>query len=176
MSKMRHVSAYFFPRFSFFLPKLHPPFFMDQAYPYTRQYAYQYTFVSDGKERIEKVVIFSSTPIPNLYNMGFGDLAADGSIDDHIRSNNGDLISVMATVIQILKAFLETHPAATVFFIGSTLNRTALYRRILKTYYQIFSNEFIISALIEEKNHLKEVPFDPASTQEHPGFFVKKIV
>jgi hypothetical protein len=61
---------------------------MDQAYPYTRQYAYQYTFVSDGKERIEKVVIFSSTTIPNLFNMGFGDISSHGSVDERILRNH----------------------------------------------------------------------------------------
>ncbi len=147
---------------------------MDQPYPYTRQYAYRYTFVSHGKERIEKIAAFRSTPIPNLYSFGFGDLASDGSIDDHIRSNNGDLIRVLATVIQILKTFLAEHPSATVFFVGSTPNRTALYRRILKTYYQTFSNDFIISASIQNENNLMETPFDPASTHEYLGFFIKK--
>ena len=147
---------------------------MDQPYPYTRQYAYQYTFVSQGKERIEKMVTFNSTPIPNLFNLGFGDLSEDGTIDDHVRSNNGDLISVLATVIQIVKTFLAEHPSATVFFVGSTPNRTALYRRILRTYYQTFSNEFIISASIQNENDFKETSFDPSSTQEYFGFFIKK--
>lgn len=148
---------------------------MSQPYPYTRQFAYQYTFVSDGKERIEKVVIFGSTPIPNFYNLAFGDLAPDGSIDDQIRSNNGDLVKVLATVIHIVKAFLQGHPSATVFFVGSSPNRTALYHRILKTYHQIFSNDFIISALIEHENGFKQTRFDPASNQPYLGFFVKKI-
>ena len=67
---------------------------MDQPYPYIREFAYQYTFVSHGKERIEKIVTFNSTPIPNLFNAGFGDLTEDGTIDDHVRSNNGDIIKV----------------------------------------------------------------------------------
>ena len=120
------------------------------------------------------MVTFNSTPIPNLFNLGFGDLSEDGTIDDHVRSNNGDLISVLATVIQIVKTFLAEHPSATVFFVGSTPNRTALYRRILRTYYQTFSNEFIISASIQNENDFKETSFDPASTQEYFGFFIKK--
>lgn len=149
---------------------------MGEPYPYTRKYAYQYSFVSHGKERIEKIAIFRSTPKDNLYYFGFGDLTPNGSIDDRIRSNNGDLIKVLATVIQILRTFLKGHPYATVFFVGSTLNRTMLYRRILKTYYQTFSNEFIINALIEKENKLIETPFDPDSTLQYLGFLVKKIV
>lgn len=148
---------------------------MGQPYPHKKQFAYQYTFVSLGKERIEKIAIFSSTPIENVYAFGFGDLAADGSIDVRIRSNNGDLITVLATVIQILKAFLAEHRSATVFFVGSSPTRTALYRRILRTYYHTFSNDFIISASIEYENTLKETPFDPASNDEYLGFFVKNL-
>ena len=147
---------------------------MDQSYPYTREFAYQYTFVSHGKERIEKAVIFSLTPTANLYNVGFGDVKANGLIDDRIRTNNGDLIRVLGTVIQIIKTFLEEHPFATVFFVGSSPSRTALYHRILRTYYQTFSNEFIISASIQNENDFKETPFDPTSTHEYFGFFIKK--
>ena len=149
---------------------------MGQPYPYKKQFAYRYTFVSLGNERIEKIAIFSSTSIENFYNFGFGDLTPDGSMDHSIRSNNGDLINVLATVIEILKAFLAEHPSATAFFVGSTPTRTALYRRILKTYYQTFSNDFIISAFIGNENNLQETLFDPTSNQEYLGFLVKKIV
>jgi len=149
---------------------------MGQPYPYTKQYAYQYAFVSHGKERIEKIAIFRSTPMENLYYFVFGDLASNSSIDDKIRSNNGDLVKVLSTVIDILKTFLAEHPEATVFFVGSTLNRTALYRRILCTYYQTFRNEFIINALIANEHKLEETPFDPASTRQYLGFLVKKLV
>ena len=149
---------------------------MDQSYPYTREFAYQYTFVSRGKERIEKAVIFSLMPIANVYNIGFGDVKVNGSIDDRIRTNNGDLIRVLGTVIQIVKTFLKEHPSATVFFVGSSPSRTALYRRILKTYYQAFSNDFIISAFIGNENNPQETLFEPNSNQEYLGFLVKKIV
>jgi hypothetical protein len=146
---------------------------MDQPYPYTREFAYQYTFVSQGKERIEKIVIFSSTPIPNLFNLGFGDLSEDGTIDDHIRSNNGDLVKVLSTVIHILKTFLHEHPKAKISFVGSTRNRMALYERILKTYYDKFSQEFTISALIQENGLYKEILFNPLSHFDYLFFYIK---
>jgi hypothetical protein len=146
---------------------------MAEPYPHYKQFAYRYTFTSVGKERIEKMAIFSTSPIENLYNFGFGDLMHDGSIDHRIRSNNGDLIRVLATVINIIKTSLKTHPSATVFFVGSTPTRTDLYRRILKTHYNSFSNDFIISALIEDKNNLKETPFDPISPNQYLGFLIK---
>jgi hypothetical protein len=148
---------------------------MDQPYPYTRQYAYRYIFVSHGKERIEKIVMFSSTPIANLYNVGFGDLNEYGTIDDHIRSNNGDLIKVLSTTIHILKKFLYEHPKAKVAFVGSTSIRTALYARILRTYYDTFNKEFIISALIQENGLYKEVLFNPLSQDNYLFFYIKLI-
>ena len=148
---------------------------MDQPYPYIREFAYQYTFVSHGKERIEKIVTFNSTPIPNLFNAGFGDLTEDGTIDDHVRSNNGDIIKVLSTIIHILKTFLHEHPKAKVAFIGSTPNRTALYARILRTYYEVFSKEFIISALILENDLYKEVLFNPSSPGPYLSFYIKLL-
>ena len=146
---------------------------MSQPYPYTRQFAYQYTFVSDGKERIEKVVIFGSTPIPNLFNMGFGDILPGGSLDDRSNSNNGDLVKVLSTVIEILKEFLREHPISKVAFIGSTSNRTSLSERIIRNHYQRFSNEFIVSTLILENGLYREVLFNPASHLQYLSFYIK---
>jgi len=91
---------------------------VSKFYPYTRQHAYRYRFFSDGKERIEKIALFDSTPVDNLYNFAFGDLLKDGTINIYANSNNGDVIKVFATVIQIVKLFTNENPSATVFFTG----------------------------------------------------------
>jgi len=39
--------------------------------------------------------------------MGFGDLQPDGSIDDKANSNNGDMIKVLATMVQVLGDFVS---------------------------------------------------------------------
>lgn len=96
-----------------------------------------------------------------MFHLSFGDLEDDGSMNVTANSNNGDLIKVLATVIQIVKEFTKEHPRAKIFFAGSTPTRTSLYRRIIKTYYHTFSNEFIISALIELPEGFAERPFDP---------------
>src|SRR5580658_8429226 len=102
-----------------------------QPYPYTQQYAYQYRFVSHGKERIEKIAEFRSTPKENVFAFAFGDLQADGTVDVYAISNNGDMLRVLATIISILNRFLTDHSKATVFFTGSTDNRSRIYQRIL---------------------------------------------
>ena len=146
-----------------------------QPYPYTRKLSFRYTFVSKGKARIEKLVVFAPTPVRDIFNLGFGDLLDDGTIDDTANSNNGDLVKVLATVIQILKEFTREYPYAKVVFSGSTPTRTALYRRILKVYYPTFSNEFIISALIEGSLGYREVPFDHSANEKYLAFFVQRI-
>lgn len=75
---------------------------------------------------------------------GFGDLLPDGSINDKANSNNGDILKVMATVVDILKHFTARYPGKVIYFVGSTDERTRLYGRILRTYYYSFSQEFAL--------------------------------
>jgi hypothetical protein len=96
-------------------------------------------------------------------------------VDLFSNSNNGDIVKVFATIIQILRGFTLEYRSIQVAFIGSTLKRTLLYRRILKTYYDTFSNEFIITALVDRGRGLKEILFDPGSTEEYLAFLVKRI-
>jgi hypothetical protein len=146
-----------------------------QPYPYTHKTAFRYEFVSTGKTAIPKLVIFAPTPVKNVFNIAFGDLLDNDSIDDTVRSNNGDLIKVLVTIIQILKEFTKEYPYAKVIFSGSTPIGTALYRRIIKTYYIDFTNEFIISALVETKTGYSEVPFDPSSSSHYLAFLIKRF-
>lgn len=108
-------------------------------------------------------------------NLGFGDLRPDGSIDDKINSNNGDIVQVMATIIEILKDFTKNHPNAIIHFEGSTKERTRLYARILKTYYSTFSKEFHVFAFVEENGRDRLLQFDPRVNTEYSAFLVKKI-
>lgn len=78
----------------------HPP------YAFTR-FADQYTFISTGKSNIPKVVEFTSLKFKNLFNLCFGDILPDGTIDDRVNSNNGDIARVLSTVIEIVIDFIE---------------------------------------------------------------------
>src|ERR1700748_3619573 len=104
-------------------------------YPYEHPYSARYVFISVGRLRIEKAVDFVPTGIRNIVNMGFGDRLPDGSIDDTANSNNGDIVKVLATVIAILKDFTTQYPEVIIFFAGSSIQRTSVYARILRTYY-----------------------------------------
>jgi hypothetical protein len=144
-------------------------------YTYKRAHSERYIFFSVGKKKIEKVVDFAPIGINNIMNLGFGDLLPDGSVDDSANSNNGDLIKVLATVIGILKDYTAEYPQVEVFFAGSTIERTKLYTRILKTYYTTFSKEFILSAISGSENANKRIPFDPMANIEYLGFLIKRF-
>lgn len=146
------------------------------AYLFTRVSSERYAFTSLGKQKIDKAVEFTATDKQDLYNIAFGDQLPDGTIDDIVESNNGDIVKVLSTVVQILRTFTTEFHDATIVFVGSSEERTRLYRRILRNYYLNFSKEYIIAAFILSDGVFKEVPFDPLATAvEYHAFFVKKI-
>lgn len=148
---------------------------MNQApYPFTR-FADRYIFTSVGKKNISKAVEFNSLNIAGLFNLCFGDVRKDDSIDDEANSNNGDLRKVLSTVVDIIIDFTNTVPRSKIFFTGSTPSRTALYYRILKTYHADFKSTFIISGLIRIGETVFEVDFDPEKG-DYIGFFLERKV
>lgn len=101
------------------------------SYPFSLTEATRYVFISEGKRSIEKIVEFTPLQISNTFNIAFGDALPDGSIDDMANSNNGDIIKVLSTVVKILEDFTDRFPESTVFFAGSTAERTMLYNAFL---------------------------------------------
>jgi hypothetical protein len=110
-----------------------------------------------------------------LVSLGFGDLLPDGSIDDQAISNNGDIIKVLVTVVDILKDFTSLYPSSQVFFVGSTDERTKLYSRILKVYHAEFSKEFTILGALMIQRRLHYVPYESDSNKEYLAFIIKRI-
>ena len=135
----------------------------------------RYTFESVGHNKIRKVVEFTHVGMNDTFNLAFGDLREDGAVDDQIISNNGDIVKVLTTVINVLRDFIEKHPGAIVAFVGSTPERMRLYTRILRSYYSTFSKEFTISTVIQIEENYEEIPFDPAAPSNYIIFFVKRI-
>lgn len=134
----------------------------------------RYIFISIGKKRIAKAVDFRPLKTNNFVNLSFGDLLPNGSIDDSISSNNGDIVKVLATVVDILKHFTTQHPETLIFFAGSSDERTKLYTRILKTYYIPFGKEYAIYGIINMGEYYETVPFDPKSDLDYLAFVIKK--
>ena len=144
-------------------------------YPFVQVEPTRYKFFSLGRNRIEKIVDFVPYNIKNIINLEFGDLLPDGSIDDKIASNNGDIGKVLSTVIMIVKHFTAKNPQAVIYFSGSTVERTRLYARILKTYYAAFREEFMIYGIIETEKDSQRIPFDPCAQTNYLAFLIRRI-
>jgi hypothetical protein len=127
------------------------------------------------RKKIEKIVDLTTFGIKDTYNLAFGDLLPDGSIDDKANSNNGDIVKVLSTVIAILKDFTSTRIQANIVFTGSTNLRMKLYTRILRTYYLSFIKEFQIKAFVKMGDDYLEVDFDRHANIEYLVFLIKRI-
>ncbi len=89
----------------------------------------EYEFVSRGpKGDIKKVIQFSSTAVSEVYNLAFGNLNEDRSIDDLAVNDNKDRNKILATVVYAVSLFYRKYPDKWIFFAGSTPERTRLYR------------------------------------------------
>jgi hypothetical protein len=135
----------------------------------------RFTFTSIGKKSIEKVVDFIPIGTPNVMNLSFGDRLPDGSIDYFTISDNGDIGRVLATVVEIIKVYTSSRPEVGVYFEGSTVERTRLYKRILKTYYPIFGKLFKIWGIIKMGDDFDNIPFQPGAAIVYFGFLIKRI-
>lgn len=144
-------------------------------YPFEQIRPTRYKFFSVGRSKIEKIVDFVPLKPRGLVNLGFGDLLPDGSIDDKIASNNGDIRKVLATVVMILKHFTAQRPEAIIYFSGSTPERTRLYTRILKIYYAEFIKEFTIYGVVGTQQDNQRFPFDPRAELNYFGFLIKRF-
>ncbi len=143
-------------------------------YDYSRDAQGFYRFTSRGKITIIKIVGFTSTSNENIFNLWFGDLLPDNTIDDMAISNNGDMIKVLATVIQIAREFMFEHSNIEVIFKGNTDQRTALYQRILERNYSELISEFVISALIMDEGVYQQILFDTTRNAKYLAFFVTR--
>jgi hypothetical protein len=131
-----------------------------------------YIFLSIGaKGAIPKVVIYEQMQ-ENLYNLAFGDYdPITKEISDESVSNNGDMVKVLATVIQTLRDFFATYPSALVMIQGSTPIRTKLYQRIIKNNLAEIETEFRVLALLHEE----AIPEIPNFTKEYQIFHLSKL-
>jgi hypothetical protein len=123
---------------------------------------FEFDSVSPQKS-IRKIVEY--TPLPqnsNIYNLGFGDLQEDGSIDDLIVSDNNDTEMVLSTIVRTIFSFFENRPEKTVLFLGSTESRTRLYQIIISKYIDDAKDAFQIRGIRnnEVENFVKGVSYN----------------
>lgn len=135
----------------------------------------RYVFDSIGpKGTIKKVVEITALNRKDTFNVGFGDVRNDGTIDDQTETNNDDLIRVFATVIEIMRDFIDKNPSALLFFRGSTDQRTAVYQYILKRNFAQFAEKFNITGIIMIDGIPHQIEYDPMGGEPFLAFLIKK--
>lgn len=135
----------------------------------------RYEFISCGpKGEVKKIVEISALKPAGLFNVAFGDIRSDGTIDDMAVTNNNDLVKVFATVIEIIGDFLLSNPFAILFFQGSSEQRTTIYHYILRRYHKLFSEKFIITAMVKVGEIATEMSFDPYYREAYLAFLVRR--
>jgi hypothetical protein len=104
-----------------------------------------FEFFSIGNRGIiPKRIAFIPTEYENVYNLVFGDIDMEGEINDYSISDNGDRNRILATVIHAIDTYLNVYSERIIFFIGSTKERTRLYRIAIGLNYERLSERFDI--------------------------------
>lgn len=111
----------------------------------------QFEFVSTGpKGAIIKRIEFTYIEGLLFWNLGFGDYnPLANRVDDQIVTDNSDGRKVLATVALAVRQFLTVRPTATVFFTGSTDQRTRIYGWAISNYWADISTDFHVETVIE---------------------------
>jgi hypothetical protein len=129
-----------------------------------------YEFTSIGpKGNIKKIVQFSHIQENDVYNLAFGNKTVDGSIDDYTANNNKDRDKILATIAAIVFDFTTHFPERYIFFVGSTKERTRLYRMAICLNLEELTKTFIIWGLKQGGG------FEPFYSNKHyEGFLIKR--
>jgi hypothetical protein len=135
--------------------------------------ALMYTFVSKGpKGNIPKVIEFQKTSIPNLYNLVFGNLIDDDTIDDLTVNDNKDRNKILATVFSVVFEFTKDNVNKTIFFSGSTPERTRLYRMAITINLEALTIDFEIFGVLKSLGTFIDEPFEKGVN--YFGFLIRR--
>lgn len=111
------------------------------------QRASDFDTILTNTKRVRLGIRISRTPhplIPNAYNLAFGPIMRNGSIDDKARLSYEDYSRVFSTVLLEAMSFLERHPDNYVGIDGSDNARTYMYYRCIQNNFTYLSSIFTI--------------------------------
>jgi hypothetical protein len=106
-----------------------------------------FEFVSTGKNgSILKRVAFTKAEGDSAYNLEFGDVDDNDEINYYSVSDNGDRDKILATIFNIAIDYTKRFPERQIYFRGSTIARTRLYRLAIGLHFEELSAWFDIYA------------------------------
>lgn len=132
----------------------------------------EYQFDSVGpKGTIIKVVQFARTSNPDIFNLAFGNLQ-DGRLDEDCIVDNKDRNKILATVAATVYEFTATYPEKYIFFVGTTPQRSRLYRMAISINWTKLSADFDIYGVVFIPFGVDKEPF--VAGKDYIGFLVKR--
>ncbi|GGH74217.1 hypothetical protein HNQ91_003820 [Filimonas zeae] len=133
----------------------------------------EYGFISYGpKGAIQKIIHFDFIEEVGVYNLAFGNLKPDGSIDDLSVNDNQDRNKILATVVYSVSLFCKEYPHAWIYFSGSTAHRTRLYRMAIAVNLDELSADFEILGLVKDMEGFVHIPFRKGI--DYFGFLIRR--
>jgi hypothetical protein len=129
----------------------------------------RFLFQSIGKRGIFDKAVFITPVAPDVQNLALLDYdPATNDYSDQPITDNGDMAEVIATVISIIKRFLDSNPGQKIYFEGNTPARTRLYQIAISKVYDPEHSDLLISGY--KNNHWTS--FEPNVSFE--GFLIEK--
>ena len=104
---------------------------------------YDFDSVSDNKI-VKKIVGLTETNLPDIFSLALLDVLDDGSKSDLSVTDNGDLRTVLATVMRITDNFLTKFPQKVVTFSESDNRQTRLYRIVIGREVDAIQRRFVV--------------------------------
>lgn len=137
---------------------------------------YDFTSIGD-RGKFRKVISFSPSQNPSVYDLSFGDLKYDVltrmcAVDDEVTNNNGDIKIVLATVAKAVYNFTDLNPDITLFFRSSDTRKTRVYKRVIMLNLDKLSKNFNIYGARIIDNQIRDEPFD--YKKDFDGFLIQR--
>jgi len=107
------------------------------------------TILTSG-QKVRLGVQIAHTPHPlisNVYNLVFGPIKANGTIDDKAKLSHQDRSKVFSTVLLEAMAYLKEHPNDCVGFDGSNNARAYLYYRCIQNNFGYLNDIFNMTGI-----------------------------
>lgn len=107
--------------------------------------AFDTILIDGGKLRLGIRISLNAHPLmPDVYNLSFGPINKDGTIEDKARITHRNVAKVFSTVLFEGLSFLRKKPDKLLGIDGSNTVRTYLYYRCIQSNYYYLNNIFSI--------------------------------
>mgnify|MGYP003580990343 CR=1 FL=1 len=87
-----------------------------------------------------------------IFNLGFGDVDQNGSVNYLAISNNGDAEKILATVARSVIFFTNLYPEAVIYVMGSTESRTRRHQMGISKFWKEIEPMFDVYGVIANNN------------------------